>query len=75
MAGAFFVQPCPICGRQLEVRVRYLGKEVACRHCGGQFEACDPEAVRVDRSAESVSDLERADALLSQFHTLKSYPK
>ena len=37
MAGVtYFVQECPTCGRRLQVRVIYLGKRVACRHCGAQ---------------------------------------
>ncbi len=36
-----FVQECPVCGRPLEIRVKYVGGEVACRHCGGTFQAND----------------------------------
>ena len=75
MAGAFFVQPCPICGRQLEVRVRFLGKQVACRHCHGQFEARDPELPDYDPATVGPSDLQRADQLLSQLNPARSHPK
>ncbi len=45
MAGVtYFVQECPTCGRRLQVRVVYLGKCVACHHCGAQFAACDPQS-------------------------------
>ena len=74
MAGAFFVQPCPICGRHLEVRVRFLGKQVACRHCGGQFEACDPETSKVNQAAR-ISDLQKADQLLSEMSSPRHYPR
>lgn len=75
MAGAFFVQPCPTCGRHLEVRVRYLGKRVVCRHCHGEFEARDPEAVNYDEPAACVSDLQRADQLLSQLDGSPHLPR
>jgi hypothetical protein len=41
MSPTFFVQECPICGRNLEVRVTYLGRNVVCQHCGGSFTASD----------------------------------
>ncbi len=43
MSNAYFIQECPTCGRQLQVRVTYLGKTVACKHCQGQFVASDPD--------------------------------
>ena len=71
MSGAaYFKQECPICGRVLKVRVTYLGKKVACQHCGGRFEACDPETATSDSSQSSI--LARADELLetaSRIHT------
>lgn len=39
--STYFVQECPTCGRNLEVRVEYLGKRVVCQHCRGQFLASD----------------------------------
>ena len=38
----YFVQGCPICGRRLNIRIEYLGRQLVCRHCGGQFVAQDP---------------------------------
>lgn len=38
-----FHQSCPVCGRQLRVRVSLLGQRVFCQHCGGGFVASDPE--------------------------------
>ena len=40
--STYFVQECPTCGRNLQVRVEYLGKQVVCQHCGARFEACEP---------------------------------
>lgn len=74
MAGAFFVQPCPTCGRKLEVRVRYLGKRVACRHCRGEFEARDPAASDYEYST-AVTDLQRADELLNLLNSPPNYPR
>ena len=40
-SATYFVRGCPICGRQLQVRVIDLGKEVKCRHCLGEFVASE----------------------------------
>lgn len=34
-----FVRPCPTCGRNLEIRVELLGRDVQCRHCKAEFVA------------------------------------
>ena len=71
MSGAaYFKKECPICGRVLKVRVSYLGKRVACQHCGGHFEACDPETAVVDASQSSI--LARADELLESASRIHS---
>tara|TARA_Y100001934_G_scaffold149107_1_gene178764 strand:- start:727 stop:951 length:225 start_codon:yes stop_codon:yes gene_type:complete len=56
----FFVKECPTCGRKLQVRIEYLGREMMCNHCGGDFiadegvspqpqqDAADPIIARVD---------------------------
>ncbi len=63
--STYFVQECPTCGRNLQVRVEYLGKKVVCQHCGARFEACDQSDLNLpDDSAMSV--LERADELIRQ---------
>jgi len=56
----YFVQRCPTCGRQLQVRVEYLGRELSCQHCQGKFTAAsEPQEV-------AEPDLvKRADALLA----------
>jgi len=33
----FFRQPCPVCGRPLNVPVNLLGSEAACSHCSAIF--------------------------------------
>lgn len=62
--STYFVQECPTCGRSLQVRVEYLGRQVVCQHCHGRFDACDP-AHTDDRVSQSTPNLlSRADQLL-----------
>jgi hypothetical protein len=64
----FFHQPCPVCGRTLQIRVHLLGRRVYCQHCGGGFvardEALGPADPRRKRIAAVDDLLERASALL-----------
>ena len=60
----YFVQECPTCGRQLQVRVEYLGKKVICRHCQGALIAADPTNLRCDCAEPANALLRRADELL-----------
>jgi len=61
----YFIQECPTCGRSLHVRVAYMGKQVMCQHCEGQFLACDPASGAPAPSELSGTRLlERADELL-----------
>ncbi|QDV74598.1 hypothetical protein [Botrimarina mediterranea] len=61
--SVFYVQPCPACGRNLQVRVDYLGKGIACQHCNASFVA--QQATRAPRASESgLALLDRADELL-----------
>jgi hypothetical protein len=62
--NTYFVQECPTCGRKLEVRVQYLGKQVLCQHCGARFEAYDAGSAAYPPPASSISLLERAEQLL-----------
>jgi ribosomal protein L37AE/L43A len=65
MAGVtYFIQECPTCGRRLQVRVIYLGKRVACQHCGAKFAACDPQSPESATLDSSVTLLSRVDQLL-----------
>jgi hypothetical protein len=62
--STYFVQECPTCGRNLQVRVEYLGKQVVCQHCRARFEACEPGSAAYPPSSSSLSLLERAEQLL-----------
>ena len=76
MSGAtFFVQDCPVCGRYLQVRLKHLGKQVACPHCKGTFIARDPStnSIHVEEPREML--LDRADELLSSVGSNKQRPR
>lgn len=62
--STYFVQECPTCGRGLQIRVEYLGKQVMCQHCQGRFMATDPSNVRLDGATANNALLRRADELL-----------
>ncbi len=62
--STYFVQECPTCGRNLQVRVQYLGKQVLCQHCGARFEAYDPTSAAYPPPTSSISLMERAEQLL-----------
>jgi hypothetical protein len=64
MHPTHYVQECPVCGRPLEIRVEYLGRQVTCNHCGGHFQAVDP-AGHAKIAAPADDLLHRADALLA----------
>ncbi|HOM16391.1 MAG TPA: hypothetical protein PK777_10385 [Thermoguttaceae bacterium] len=72
MSGSiYFVQECPICGRKLNIRIQYLGRQVVCQHCRGQFLAQDPTNVGPHSHWEDV--LRRAQELLE--NTQQSEPE
>ncbi|NQU21882.1 MAG: response regulator [Candidatus Nealsonbacteria bacterium] len=60
----YFVQECPTCGRRLQIRVDYLGREVVCQHCQGKLVARDPANARLDPSQTDSELIRRADELL-----------
>ena len=62
--STYFVQECPTCGRNLQVRIQYLGKQVVCQHCGARFDAYDPGSANCPAPPSSLSLLERAEQLL-----------
>jgi hypothetical protein len=62
--STYFVQECPTCGRNLQIRVEYLGRHVVCQHCRAQFEACDPASNSYPPSQSGLALLRRADELL-----------
>jgi hypothetical protein len=41
LRSVYYHQPCPVCGRTLQISVELLGKRVYCQHCGGGFLALD----------------------------------
>jgi len=63
-SATYFVQECPTCGRRLQVRVEYLGKQVACRHCAGKFEAFDTSSGGYPPRESGVALLARAQELI-----------
>lgn len=63
----YFVQPCPTCGRSLQIRLQYLGKKVVCRHCQGSLVAWDPDEPIDPEDVIRRDAMARADALLSTF--------
>jgi len=70
--STYYVQECPTCGRNLQIRIEYLGKQVVCQHCGACFEACEPGSAAYPPSDSSLSLLQRADELLESSSTITS---
>jgi DNA-directed RNA polymerase subunit RPC12/RpoP len=62
--STYFVQECPTCGRNLQIRVQYLGKQVVCQHCSARFEAFDSSSGAIPPPSSSLSVLARAEELL-----------
>ena len=62
--STYFVQECPTCGRSLQVRVEYLGRQVVCQHCHGRFEAIDAVSIAPTHAQQGSDLLRRADQLL-----------
>ena len=66
-------QNCPVCGRNLRIRVRLLGRRVYCQHCCGGFVASDAATGSgissvADRPQSAIVDelIERAAVMLGQ---------
>lgn len=64
-----FTQPCPTCGRRVEIRASLLGCTVACQHCRAEFVAepgfhrgAKDEIRRIDSSSDDL--MARVDQLL-----------
>jgi ribosomal protein L37AE/L43A len=75
MAGVtYFIQECPTCGRRLQVRVIYLGKRVACQHCGAKFAACDPQSPQSPMPDSSGTLLSRVQLLEASAIATRSLP-
>ena len=60
--STYFVQECPTCGRNLRIRVEYLGRSVVCQHCHGRLVARDPDAAQDGGSGL----LQRASELIDE---------
>ncbi len=63
-SASIFLQQCPVCGRHLQIRIRYLGKSVTCQHCQGQFVARDEEQAGWSKRLGAPDLLQRADQLI-----------
>lgn len=74
MSKVYFVQECPTCGRSLQIRVAYLGRQVVCQHCNGLFEACDPASAAYPPSDSGIALLRRADELLESVAMRNTLP-
>ena len=74
MSRAYYYQECPTCGRNLKVRVEYLGKSVRCQHCHARFEACDPDSAAYPPSNSGLALMQRADELLETATSGQSVP-
>jgi hypothetical protein len=72
--ATYFVQECPTCGRALQIRVEYLGRQVVCQHCHGQFEACDPASAAYPPTKSGIYMLKRADELLESMEGERQRP-
>ena len=66
MTSTYFVQSCPTCGRQLHVRVEYLGLPIMCRHCHAEFVATDLPPINPPTSNAVMT---RVDQLLNPLNS------
>jgi len=62
--STYFCQECPTCGRRLQIRVEYLGRQVICQHCHGRLIAVDPTNARFAGLTTGNALLQRAEDLL-----------
>ena len=72
MSATFFVQECPTCGRNLQIRLELLGRSIACPQCEATIEASDSTLKSPHDSAEL---LIRAEELLATADARKSHPR
>ena len=57
-----FTQPCPVCGRRLQIRASLLGCTVACQHCQAEFIASPGETPTQQTADAKLMD--SSDALM-----------
>lgn len=53
-SGTFFVRACPTCGRNLEIRVELLGRNVECVHCGAKFNSNEKTETYDDQKIDQI---------------------
>jgi hypothetical protein len=63
------IQPCPSCKKRLHIRIAYIGKTVACKHCRQQFTVRDPASSQYVLSDSGLALLNRVDEMLEQAQT------
>ena len=73
--STYFFQDCPTCGRNLRVRVEYLGKKLVCQHCQADFDACDPASESYPQSDSGLALMRRADELLATPGVRRVHPR
>lgn len=73
--SAYFMQECGTCGRNLRVRISYLGKQVVCQHCKSQFRATDAVGKGDSPLKPASAVLKRADELLAAADAIKNRPR
>ncbi|MFP6613385.1 MAG: hypothetical protein VB835_13835 [Pirellulales bacterium] len=71
----YFLQECPTCGRDLQIRIAYLAKRVTCRHCNSDFVACDPGSSEYPPDDSGLALLKRADELLASAESVRNRPR
>jgi len=72
--ATFFIRDCPTCGRRLQIRVEYLGRQVKCKHCDAEFQA-SLTPTPGNHADSGVSLLERANQLLDSFDSARHHPR
>ncbi len=72
MSTMFFVQECPTCGRNLQIRLELLGRSITCPQCEAPIEASDSTLKSPHDSAEL---LLRAEELLATADARKNHPR
>jgi len=66
VGGAHFMKSCPTCGRQLQIKVQYMGRRVSCGHCQAGFVATESDSAQALKGVFDAPELmRRADELLS----------
>ena len=71
--STYFLQECPTCGRNLHIRVEYLGRHVVCQHCRGRLLASDnPSGPAL---SESGILMRRAEELLDMAEQRRARPR